>query len=154
MVISTLFGTLLGFIASLIPEVLNILRQRSQNNFSVQQKQLDIEAATKSITLPQTHAQVSPDMQHFVCDEPRWVEVLRATVRPFVTYIFFALFLTIKLVSLYYGLGQTKIIELLPILWDAETNSLFAAVVSFWFGCRAISVVKGRQTNVTTGGEK
>jgi hypothetical protein len=26
----------------------------------------------------------------------------------------------------------------LPILWDAETQALFAAVMAFWFGQRAL----------------
>jgi len=37
------------------------------------------------------------------------------------------------------------IAEALPRIWDQETQALFAAVMSFWFGNRALSKFRGRR---------
>ena len=64
---------------------------------------------------------------------------LRASVRPVITYGFFVLFLFVKLKGLYQGMivDHTPVIQLLPIVWDEGTESLFAAILAFWFGSRA-----------------
>lgn len=65
---------------------------------------------------------------------------LRAGVRPLITYGFFALFAFIKLKGMFQGfyVDHTPALLLLPVLWDEGTQSLFAAVLAFWFGSRAI----------------
>ena len=41
-------------------------------------------------------------------------------------------------------MGQGKSIsESLNVLWDDDTKAIFAAIISFWFGSRAID--KGRK---------
>lgn len=76
-----------------------------------------------------------------------WVKLfntLRYSVRPVVTYGFFVLFLVIKLQGLYHGMieDQTPITQLLPVIWDEGTESLFAAILAFWFGSRAFEKTK------------
>ena len=73
---------------------------------------------------------------------PFWTMVfdaLRASVRPTITYGFFVLFVIIKLYGLWHGVAveHTPTIQLLPIIWDDGSGSLFAAILSFWFGSRA-----------------
>jgi hypothetical protein len=73
---------------------------------------------------------------------PFWTTVfdaLRASVRPTITYGFFILFVIIKLYGLWHGVAveHTPTIQLLPIIWDDGSGSLFAAILSFWFGSRA-----------------
>ncbi len=70
----------------------------------------------------------------------KWVEALRASVRPIITYAFFILFATVKTAALFKLLDQgVGITDGLIAVWDAETQALFAAVMSFWFGQRALA---------------
>ncbi|MBF0171659.1 MAG: hypothetical protein HQK87_11355 [Nitrospinae bacterium] len=71
----------------------------------------------------------------------RWIDGLRGSVRPIITYAFFMLFVAVKGAALW-SLAQhadLSIIEALPKIWDEETSALFAAVMSFWFGQRALT---------------
>ena len=64
---------------------------------------------------------------------------LARSVRPIITYAFFLLFAVIE-GTLLYGAIQagTDFQEAINILWDEDTKAIFAAIISFWFGSRAI----------------
>lgn len=52
----------------------------------------------------------------------------------------FILFATVKTAALFKLLDQgVGITDGLIAVWDAETQALFAAVMSFWFGQRALA---------------
>ena len=64
---------------------------------------------------------------------------LQKSVRPIITYCFFGLFAAIEVSLLLEALEQgANIRESLNILWDDDTKAIFAAIISFWFGSRAI----------------
>jgi len=65
---------------------------------------------------------------------------LRASVRPVITYFFFLMFVAVKGSALYAMLVTGEDIPTaISLVWDEDTGALFAAVISFWFGSRAIS---------------
>jgi len=70
----------------------------------------------------------------------KWVEALRASVRPILTYAFFMLFAAVKIAGLYtmVSFDGISLAVALPLIWDGETQALFAAVMAFWFGQRAL----------------
>ena len=59
-----------------------------------------------------------------------WVDALRASVRPIITYAFFLLFASVKGSALYVLIAVEGLLlaEALPRIWDPETQALFAAV--------------------------
>ncbi len=62
-------------------------------------------------------------------------------MRPVITYAFFLLFATVKTAALYVLIvdqGLTAA-QALPQIWGPETQALFAAVMSFWFGQRTLA---------------
>ncbi|MBK8909036.1 MAG: hypothetical protein IPM60_14415 [Rhodospirillales bacterium] len=77
----------------------------------------------------------------------RWVDGLRASVRPIVTYAFFLLFAGVKGSALYVLIAVEGFVlaEALPQIWDGETQALWAAVVSFWFGSRSLAKIRQGQ---------
>ncbi len=77
----------------------------------------------------------------------RWVDGLRASVRPLITYAFFILFAAVKGSGLYLLIVVEGLLiaEALPRIWDEETQALFAAVMSFWFGNRTLSKLRERR---------
>ena len=36
-----------------------------------------------------------------------------------------------------------EVAEALMVLWDEDTKAIFAAIISFWFGSRAIDKARG-----------
>ena len=75
----------------------------------------------------------------------KWAATYSATVRPTVTYLFMLLFITVE-ISAYYALVSKGIAatDALHIVWDQDITSLFAAILSFWFGGREIRRREGR----------
>jgi len=69
-----------------------------------------------------------------------WVAGLQASVRPVITYLFMLAFLAVKAGMIYSLIGNQGIdwTTALDVAWDAETQALFAAIMSFWFGNRAM----------------
>lgn len=83
----------------------------------------------------------------------RLFATLRAGVRPLITYGFFVVFVYVKLCALTHGLhvDYTPAVVLLPVVWDEGTQSLFAAVLAFWFGSRALE--KQREAKAAAAGK-
>jgi hypothetical protein len=63
---------------------------------------------------------------------------LRKSVRPVITYLFFALFATVKVTSLLQALESQDFYAAIALVWDEETQIIFAAIMGFWFGSRAL----------------
>ena len=90
-------------------------------------------------------AEVQRDSQLLVHDTEtgkgasQWIINLRSSVRPVITYLFFAIFFFVEGVAAYVVLSQGGDVQaIMYALWSEETRSIFAAIVAFWFGSRAI----------------
>ncbi len=65
-----------------------------------------------------------------------------------VTYVFFGVFILIKLVALGVMISNgVGVPEILDAIWDAETMSLFSTILAFWFGSR---IMEKRNQMVST----
>jgi hypothetical protein len=72
-----------------------------------------------------------------------FINSLRAFVRPFITYVFFSAFIGVKVVVVWHTVGSGgDLMQAIEVAWDDETEALFAAVMSFWFGSRAMPKMK------------
>jgi hypothetical protein len=68
----------------------------------------------------------------------QWMKNLRASVRPVITYGFFFLLVGIDSVLAYKGIkSDVEFKELAKMLWDDDTQALFASIIAFHFGGRA-----------------
>ena len=73
-----------------------------------------------------------------------FIAALQKSVRPVITYCFFFLFAAIEITLLREALASgMDLTAALNILWDDDTKAIFAAVISFWFGSRAIDKARG-----------
>ena len=67
-----------------------------------------------------------------------WMKNLRASVRPVITYGFFFLLLFVDVGLFAYGWSRgVPFTELAEMLWDPDTQALFASIIAFHFGGRA-----------------
>lgn len=170
--LGTILGSVLGFVMSVLPEVFAMISSWLQHKRDMANAQQRIDASAKlgadsPIVVQMTEAAataaapapiVVPTTVPVDEDVPQtgWaislMRFLRASVRPVVTYGFFGIFAFIKLMSMYHALviDGTPAIQLLPVVWNEGTESLFAAVLAFWFGSRAIEKLKtGSASNAT-----
>lgn len=68
----------------------------------------------------------------------QWVKNFRALVRPIITYGFFFLLVFIDAGLFWYGWNRGEdFTSLANMLWDDETQALFASIIAFHFGGRA-----------------
>jgi UDP-N-acetylglucosamine enolpyruvyl transferase len=149
----TLLGSLLGFISSLVPQCLKLWqdRQDRKQELAIIDRQMKqarlghqqrLEEINVQADISQSQALYQHDSQ--LSGSP-WVESLRASVRPLITYAFFALFATIKISALYVLVVDQgwSLAVAMPEIWGEETQALFSAVLGFWFGNRSINKAKG-----------
>ena len=73
-------------------------------------------------------------------DGGKFVNALRSSVRPVITYIFMGLFIAVE-VSIIVKFMETGSdwTEAVNLLWSDEVAGLWSAILAFWFGNRAIS---------------
>ncbi len=143
----TLLASAAGFISGIVPQVIKIWdkKQNSKQSLALLDRQIELSkidgaqrTAAARIT-QETAASTALYTHDTQLAGAGWVESLRASVRPFLTYAFFALFASVKISALVVLARQSDVITALPLLWDEPTQVLFAAIVSFWFGNRAVS---------------
>jgi len=79
-------------------------------------------------------------------DAGGFVNALRGSVRPVITYAFFIMFVCVEVVIMLKVMesgGDWK--DAVELMWSPETQGLFAAIMSFWFGNRAVSKYYGKK---------
>jgi hypothetical protein len=70
-------------------------------------------------------------------DGGKFINALRASIRPVITYSFFFVFVAIKIAAAYVMLSTGQSVPaMLDAVWDAETMALFSTIIAFWFGSR------------------
>ena len=145
----SLLGTLLGFGTSIVPEILGYFKQSQVNKqelamleakakYAEQLSTLKIQELDAQAEIEETKGLYAHDRS---IDAGGFVNGLRGSVRPIITYAFFILFCTIKGVTLY-AMVTTHGMDLsagMLSIWDDETQAIFSAIIAFWFGNRAMS---------------
>ena len=144
----TIIGSLLGFGTSFLPEVLNYFKRGQEHKYELQRMQMEMELMAKRSELNIAELDKEAEIKeteglykHDNVDAGGFINALRGSVRPIITYAFFGLFVAIKVTALLSLLNQTGVSLniALDTIWDDQTAGLFAAIMSFWFGNRAVS---------------
>ena len=138
----TILGSLIGLFGSAIPSVIDLFSKKDEGKKEIELAKLaggenkDILLAVKELrksveTTPKT------DTEHFS-------EKVRSLVRPAITMSFLILFLTFKGYLMFHAFSLTgfSIEEFSTIIWDDKTSAIFATIISYYFGSRAIDKMK------------
>ena len=141
---------LLGFMTSFLPNVIKYYENKQRYAHEVTLAKLQLESKKLGIKHAEfiesirTVVDEGNSLRHHdsIINSVGWVNTLRATVRPVITYTFFAFFIGIKMLtaSLMYVKGYDAF-DVLAVVWDAYTISIFGSIVGFWFGTRAMIYV-------------
>ena len=94
----TLLGSLLGFGTSFLPEVLNFFKKSQENKHELQKMQLEMELMAKRSELKIQELDKEAEIketeglyQHDSVNAGGFINALRGSVRPIITYAFFSL---------------------------------------------------------------
>lgn len=146
--LSGLLGSVLGFGGSVVPAITDHFKQKNDQKFELakMEKMAELRKAGFDHELRAFEIQAA-DKEHerliehdiSINQGQGFVAGLQKSVRPVITYCFFGLFAIIEITLLMEALEQGKdFSESINILWDDDTKAIFAAIISFWFGSRAI----------------
>jgi len=143
----TLLGSLLGFGSSFLPEVLNFFKAGQEHKQKMESMKLEMELMSKRSELQLSLLDKQADIKeteglykHDSIDAGGFVNALRGSVRPVITYAFFGLFVAVQIVIMVKVMNEGgNWASAVTLMWTSETSGLFAAIMSFWFGNRAVS---------------
>ena len=152
----TLLSPFFGILGSLLPNIVQIFAKReeykhdidlleAQSKFAVQQAQasLDIE----NVKADALEGQSIYDHDKSI-DGGKFINALRASIRPVITYLFFFLFVTVKIAAASVMINKgLSIPDMLSAVWDQPTMALFSTIVAFWFGARTLEKMDSANRN-------
>ncbi len=148
-----LLSPLIGIVGSLLPSVVRIFerKQELKHEIELSKIKLDgaIEAAKLNIQIEEIKADVTEGQSlrdhDKSIDGGKFLNALRASIRPVITYLFFFLFVAVKVSAAYVMLANGQSVPvMLDAVWDIETMSLFSTIMAFWFGSRVIEKMDDR----------
>lgn len=162
MITATLLATVLGGLTSIIPGVIEYMNRKEELRhekelFALRAQYLSAEAK-KEIDVINAKALVEEGDSLRRHDSSLdgnggFINAMRASVRPVVTYLFLMMFLGVKLVAAIAFIQASAAegwlnsalawAELMPIIWDENTSAIFGAIIGFWFGGRAVEKMRG-----------
>ena len=146
----SLLGSLMGFGTSFLPKVMDFFQDKQDKKHELAVMEVQIrqqkELASQKLEAINVEADIREIESLHKSMQPtgvKWIDGHRGSVRPVITYAFFGLFIFVE-VSAYLSLTAAGVsgLDAVNAVWDEETKALFAAVISFWFGGRAISRAK------------
>ena len=149
----TLLGSLLGFGTSIIPEILGFFKQGQANKqeLAMLEAKAKYAQALSSMKLEELDAkadivETEKLYEHDTALAARggWVVSLQASVRPVITYLFMFTILAVE-AGIIYSLMTTQgadWVTALQAAWTEDVMAIFSAILSFWFGHRAMSKAK------------
>lgn len=155
----TLLSTIASFLTGGLPKILDIFQDKGDKKHELEMMRLSIEREKEMAALgyvaqqrieevkteaaiAQAAAQERMSMYKHDTDIGKgastWVVNLRASVRPVITYAMFLMLCGINIYGCWYATEQgVPFIDALSLLWDDETQTLFASIIAFWFGSQA-----------------
>lgn len=138
---------ILGLLSSVAPRVIGYFEQKQVDLHEIELTKLKLDASERNAEISRDIEVIKADSVEAksihdadaATDGGRFINTLKASIRPIVTYAFFIMFVGIKTTAAYLLVtGGSSGAEVLNALWDIETMSLFGAIMSFWFGARII----------------
>lgn len=142
----TLLGSLLGFFSAAFPELLKLWRDRADraHELAILDRQMEMQKAgaqqrLEEIRIGADALEAQALYQTYHTHIP-WVDALNGTVRPVLAYAFFFLYASVKWAALLAMLSMSAMTlsGAWVQLWQEEDQAIFAGIISFYFGSRAM----------------
>lgn len=148
---------ILGAITGLVPALMQWLTLKANNEHQREMAELQIEAKKQDVALQVDLANAQADIRqadHIYAfasgaSGNRFVDAMAVFVRPYVTLVFFHLWLFLEVCLAIYGINTGYDLgQLVKLVWSDETAGIFGAIMGFWFGDRMM--LRGQQRMAAT----
>lgn len=149
--ILTIISTLLGILSSTIPSLIQYFSRKKELEYEITIATLKVEAAKNGLDLSREIADIKAMVDEgnnirvtdAELDGGSFVNSLRASVRPVLTYALFGLFIGIKFfVAAIILMSADLTIQNLKLAFDAildeNTMAITSTVVGYYFGARTL----------------
>jgi hypothetical protein len=149
-----LLSPLIGIFGSVIPSVVRIFERKQELKHEIELSKIKFDAAIRAaesnLKLEEIKADVAEGQSirdhDKSLDGGKFINALRASIRPVVTYLFFFLFVAVKVSAAYVMLSNGQSVpEMLKAVWDQETMALFSTIMAFWFGSRFLEKMESKK---------
>lgn len=149
-----------------MPSIVRIFERKQEIKYEIELTKIKLDAAERQADLQFYVETVKADAvtRQSVLDHDKsldggkFINALRASIRPVITYTFFFLFVAVKVAAAYVMLSSGQSVpEMLNAVWDVETMSLFSTIIAFWFGSRVMEKqerIAQPQLNVNVSNKK
>lgn len=138
----TLLASLIGFLSSFFPALLKLWQDKSDKKHELAILQLQMQSAQGDRDLRREEIGVYADVAESQAlyqtynTGVTWVDALNGTVRPVITYAFFLLYASTKWMHFSADMPW--------LIWNQEDQAIFAGIISFYFGQRAMNKRLGK----------
>ncbi|WP_375318953.1 hypothetical protein [Candidatus Tisiphia endosymbiont of Oplodontha viridula] len=137
-----ILSAFIGFCSSFIPEILHFLKDKKDKEHELKLIDMQLKALKTGHSARLEEIQIKADndenkyLYHYAGiqtanNNNNWVDFLATSVRPMITYIFFLLYVALK-IAIFIKFGAS-----IDTIWSGEDQGIFCAVIGFWFGHRA-----------------
>lgn len=150
----SIVGSLLGFAGSSVPAITEHFKTKQDNKQELERMKMMAELRSQGYEFDmKMFDKQADDKEHerliehdtVLSKSTGFFSGLQKSVRPVITYAFFGLFATIEITLLMQALENgTQFSDAIQLLWDEDTKAIFAAIISFWFGSRALEKHRAR----------
>jgi hypothetical protein len=145
----TLIASLAGFFTSALPELFKIWHDRAdkQHELTLLGLQMEMQKATLGARLGevgmQADAAETTALYRTYYSGIQWVDGLNGMIRPLLTMAFFILYAAVKFIQWRLLGDHAPLFLTLDTLWNEEDQAIFAGIISFYFGQRAMNKKRG-----------
>lgn len=146
----TLFASIAGFLSSIFPEIFKFLQDKNDKKQEIALMQLQIEAAKIQGNQKLQEVNIKADISEVEAllrtynTGVKWVDAFNGTVRPVITYSFFILYATVKYMQYTIIPVDAPLFQYMDVLWNTEDQAIFAGIISFYFGQRAMGKIRSK----------
>jgi hypothetical protein len=148
---------ILGALTGLVPSIMQWLTLKANNAQQLAMAQLQLQATKDGVALQVDLANAQADIRqadHIYgfasgASGNRFIDALAIFVRPYITLVFFHLWLVLEICLFIYGVNSGYDLgQLVKLIWSDETAGIFGAIMGFWFGDRMM--LRGQQRMAAT----
>jgi len=143
----TALPAILGALTGMVPALVQLFTLKANNAQQLAMAQLQLQAQKEGVALQIDLAAAEADSRQadrlygFGAGPTgiKFVDALAVFVRPYITLVFFHIWLLLEAGLFVYGVNNGYDLgQLVKLLWPPETAAIFGAIMGFWFGDRML----------------
>lgn len=153
----TVLPAILGALAGMVPAIVQLFTLKANNAFQLEMARLQLQGQKDNTALQIDLAGAQADLRQADAiysfgnssSGIKWVDAVAVLIRPYVTVVFFHLWLVMEIGLFIYAVNHGfDLGQLVQLMWPPETQAMFAAIIGFWFGDRMM--LRGQQRMAAT----